>query len=375
MDYKDKYIKYKTKYLELKDMDLNNQIGGGNNFSNKMNNFIKQLNSNYGIIISKNNKIIYEKYVGNNKNTRFRVFSCSKPINALAIFVLAQQNKLKLTDTIDKFCINIPYNNRITINHLLNHTSGVYDFSSELYFNLNPKKMFDEILEENETKFIDFETAVTEINKNKPYFPPQKNPFKVDLKNYNNTAYDILGYIIYVVSGLKTDDFIKQNIFNKLKMKDSGFQCERHPNESIPYENNKKQGIKEQQNWYCGNAQIVCTLRDYNKFLSGYDTLLDKKYMDIYQKLYYFGETNKTNNSKKYNYFYHEGGGDFSHKHSKSRGKDIKYYPLSRTMMVKFYNEENEIIIIMSENYQNTNGFFSNNYTNWNYMIDNIIKF
>jgi len=92
-----------------------------NNFNNKMNTFIKQLNSNYGIIISKNNKIIYEKYVGNNKNTRFRIFSCSKPINALAIFVLAQQNKLKLTDTIDKFGINIPYNDKITINHLLNH--------------------------------------------------------------------------------------------------------------------------------------------------------------------------------------------------------------------------------------------------------------
>ena len=51
MDYKDKYIKYKTKYLKLKDIDLNNQIGGGNEFSNKMYNFIKQLNSDYGIII------------------------------------------------------------------------------------------------------------------------------------------------------------------------------------------------------------------------------------------------------------------------------------------------------------------------------------
>jgi len=190
------------------------------------------------------------------------------------------------------------------------------------------------------------------------------------LKNYNNTAYDILGYIIYVASGIKTDEFIKQNIFNKLKMKDSGFQYERHPNESIPYENNKKQGIKEQQNWYCGNAQIVCTLRDYNKFLSGYDTLLDKKNLDIYQKLYYFGETKQF--SKKYNYFYHEGGGDFNHKHSNDKEK---YKPLTRTMMVKFYNEEDKINIIMSENYLNTNGFFSNNNTNWNYMLGNIIEF
>ena len=42
--------------------------------------------------------------------------------------------------------------------------------------------------------------------------------------------------------------------------------------------------------------------------------------------------------------------------------------------MVKFYNNNKQINIIMSENYQNNNGFFSDNYKNWNYMIDNIIE-
>ena len=371
MDYKDKYIKYKTKYLELKNIDINNQIGGAKNeFTNKMNNLIKNLNSNYGILISNNNKIIYEKYVGNNENTRFRVFSCSKPITAMAIFLLAQENKLKLTDTIDKFCINILYSNEITINHLLNHTSGVYDFSSQLYFKLNPKKMFNEILENYETKFIDFETTITEINKNKPYFTPQKNPLHYDPKNYNNTGYDLLGYIIYIVSGMKTNEFIEKYIFKPLKMNNSNFQHDKHQNESVPYEDNKKQGIKEQQNWFCGNAYVVCTLKDYNKFLYGYEKLLNKKYLNIYQKLYYFGKTKK--NNKKYNWFSHEGGGDFNYLHSLDKDK---YYPLSRTLMVKFYNRTNIINIIISENYQNTNGFFSNNYKNWNYMIENIIDF
>ena len=359
-----KYIKYKTKYLELKNNNIIQTGGGKNEFNNKMNDLTKKLNSNYGILISNNDKIIYEKYVGNKKDTRFRIFSCSKPINAMAIFLLAQDNKLKLTDTIDKFCINIPYNDKITINHLLNHSSGIYDFSSELYFNLNPKNLFSTILEKNETKFIDFETTIQEINKNNPYFKPKK---KYDYVKYNNTAYDILGYIIYVASGIKTDEFIKQNIFNKLNMKESGFQYEKHQNESIPYENNKKQGIKEQQNWYCGNAQIVCVLRDYNKFLSGYDKLLNKKYLDIYQKLYYF--LKQIINNKNYNIFSHNGGGDFSHEHSTSKGKQIKYNPLSGTFTVRFFNDDNKINIIMSENYHNTNGFFSNNIKNLNYLI------
>ena len=85
----------------------------------ELNNLLQNIDSDYGILISKDNKVIYEKYKNNNKNTRFRIFSCSKPITGLAIVLLAQMGKLKLTDTIDKFCINIPYNNKIIINHLL----------------------------------------------------------------------------------------------------------------------------------------------------------------------------------------------------------------------------------------------------------------
>jgi hypothetical protein len=176
-----------------------------------------------------------------------------------------------------------------------------------------------------------------------------------------------------LVSGIRTDKFIKKNIYNKLKMKHSGFQHDKHPDESIPYEHNKKRGIigiKEQQNWYCGNAYCVCTLRDYNKFLLGYATLLNAKYLKLYQKLYYFGSTNK--NNKKYNYFYHIGGGDFNHKHS--IGKE-KYNPLSRTLMISFFNKQNIINIIISENYSNNNGWFTNNYKNWNYLLDNFIEF
>jgi CubicO group peptidase (beta-lactamase class C family) len=336
-----------------------------------MENLTKKLNSNYGIIITKNNTTIYEKYVGNNKDTKFRIFSCSKPITAIAIFILLQQNKLNITDTIDKFNIKIPYSNQITINHLLNHTSGMYDFSSELYFNLNPNEYFNKIskniVKTKETELVDFETMIDIINQNEPYFKPHTDPFNIKFKKYNNTGYDILGYIIYVVSNLKTNQFIQQNIFNKLKMKNSSFQHNKDPYESIPYDNIKIKGIKEQQNWYCGNANIVCTLQDYNIFLSNYNKLLNEECLILYHKLYYFGKTIK--NNTEYNYFWHRGSGDFSQNHLYNK----KYNPLSKTIIIKFYNNNNIINIIVSENYQNTNGFFSNDCYNFNYMIDNII--
>lgn len=289
----------------------------------------------------------------------------SKPITALAILLLAQDGKLKVTDTIDRFNIKVPYNNKITIQHLLQHTSGIYDFSSELYFKLNPKQLFNKILDKYKTRFVDFSTAVLEINNNKPYFKP-KNPNYVDLRWYSNTGYDILGYIIYVVSGVKTDVYIKHNIFRKLKMINSGFQTDEHPNESIPYENNKKRGIKEQQNWYCGNGNIACTLRDYNKFIDGHSKLLNSKYMNIYKKIYFFGRKDKY-----YKYFWHMGGGDFSHNHSNG---GVKYSPLTKSIMVKFYNNRDAVNIVISENYENTNSFFGEGHKNYNYFIEKIIS-
>ena len=336
-----------------------------------MNTLIKEIDSDYGVLVSKNEQIIYENYVGNNKHTRFRVMSLSKPITAMAIFILLQQNKLKLTDTIDKFDINIPFCDKITINHLLFHTSGIYDFTSELYFKLNPRKLFNDVIKKYETKMIEFKTAISEINKHNPYFKPQKDPFKYEPKNYNNTGYDLLGYVIYAASGIKTDKFIKKYIFEPLNMNNSGFNCDKHVNESIPYEPGKIRGIKEQQNWYCGNAYVSCSLQDYDNFLTNYDSLLTNKYLSKYKKLYYFQTI--TIKDKKYKIFCHEGGGDFRHKHSVSTGKLIKYTPLSRSLMCSYLNKTDKINIIVSENHQNTNGFFANNYKNWASLVNIVL--
>lgn len=310
------------------------------------------MNNYYGLLISYNNNIIHEKYVNNNENTKFRIFSCSKPITGLAIVLLSQMKLLNLSDTIDVFNINIPYNNIITIYHLLQHTSGIYDFISNLYFHLKPIKLFNNIINNNKTNFIDFDTIINEINLNKPQTSPLQNIYK-----YNNTGYDLLGYIIYIVTGLYTNDFIKFYIFNKLNMTDSNFQYNNDIFESTPYDNFKKKGIKEQQNWFCGNAFIVCTLRDYNKFLYNYHILLDGFHLNFYENLYYFNSTNLKNKTIKY--IHHEGGGDFDYLHSINYEK---YNSLSKSFIIKLIDSNNNIItIILSENFRLKNGFFFNN--------------
>jgi len=238
-----------------------------------------------GIFMSHNGKKLYEKYLGNTKHTQFRIFSLSKPIVALAIIILVKNNLLKLNDTIDKFGINIPYSERITILFLLNHRSGIYDFVSELYFKHIPQKIYDKILSKYKTKLLQFDMYINEINKNKPCSTPNKK-FK-----YNNTGYDILGYIIYIVTGIHTDTWIRKNIFRKLNMNESNFQFDNIKLESVPYKTNGKRGVKENYNWFGGNAFIISTLRDYDKFMSGYDKLLTMDTLNLYEKLYFFTKT------------------------------------------------------------------------------------
>lgn len=322
-----------------------------------MEDILKQIDAYYGIIIEKNNKIIYEKYKKNKKNTRFRIFSLSKPITGLAIVLLAQMKKLKLSDTLNKYCINIPNANKITIKHLLYHSSGVYDFSSKLYFELTPMNLFKTIINKYETEFVDFETTIQEINRNKPMFKPLSNSEHFDNDNYNNTGFDILGYIIYLASGMKSDEFIKQYIFKELKMKDSGFQSDCHPNESVPYETKTKKGIKEQQNWFCGNAYVVCTLRDYLKFMNNYCELLDNKHLKIYENMYWFWKTDDG-----LEYMTHIGKGDFSHKHANNKES---YKPISISGMIKY----KDVRIVISENYRKDKGIFTK-YEIYNKIID-----
>lgn len=330
---------------------------------NSIDEITDSLNSSFGIIILKNNQLLYEKYSGVNKNSRFRIFSCSKLITAMAIILLVQQNKLKLNDTINKFGINIPNNNAITILHLLNHTSGIYDVYLELYANLN--LMSNLKINSNMCELIEFKDTIDIINKHKPNFYPTKNPSVTGLKYYNNTGYDILGYIIFVASGIQPGYFIKKNIFTPLKMNHSGFHLDNHKDECFSYENNKKIGIAVQQNWYCGNAFISCSLSDYAKFLNGYKILLNKNTLNIYHKLYFFKKT--TTNNTTYTRLGHQGGGDFSHDHIT---KKEKYNPLTRTIVQHYIGNKKTITIIMSENYKNTNGFYSNEYKNWRKLYD-----
>ncbi len=88
--------------------------------------------------IFKDGKLIYAKGYGmanleydirNTTHSVFRIGSTSKQFTAACIIRLAEQGKLSLDNTLDKFYPDFPpYAQKITIRHLLNHTSGIRDY-------------------------------------------------------------------------------------------------------------------------------------------------------------------------------------------------------------------------------------------------------
>jgi CubicO group peptidase (beta-lactamase class C family) len=61
--------------------------------------------------------------------TNFRMASVSKQFTALAVMLLVDRGKLSLDDTLDAFFVGGPkYWEKITLKHLLTHTSGLPDY-------------------------------------------------------------------------------------------------------------------------------------------------------------------------------------------------------------------------------------------------------
>jgi CubicO group peptidase (beta-lactamase class C family) len=92
------------------------------------------------VLVARGSQVLYHKAFGlsdlehNIPNTTATVYECgsvSKQFTATAALVLANQGKFSLTDDIRKFIPELPvYDAPITIQHLLNHTSGLKDWGS-----------------------------------------------------------------------------------------------------------------------------------------------------------------------------------------------------------------------------------------------------
>ena len=144
--------------------------------------------------------------VPNSPNTKFRLGSITKQFTAASILLLEERGKLNINDPVKKYVPDAPPTwEKITIFHVLTHTSGIPSFTSFAdYPKLEP---FPATAEQLVARFRD-----------KPL------EFQSGEKwNYSNSGYVLLTYLTERISGTSYEQFVRENIFAPLGMQDSGY--------------------------------------------------------------------------------------------------------------------------------------------------------
>ena len=175
----------------------------------------KQFNGN--VLVAKQGKVIFEKSYGyanfewdikNTAETKFRIGSITKQFTALLILQLAQQNKIQLDAPLATYLPDYRQDigNKITIRQILNHTSGLSNYTQTKTFrseySRNPYSVdefikllcSDDLLFEPGTQF-----------------------------RYSNSGYFILGAVIEKVTQQRYQDVLQENIFKPLNMHNTGY--------------------------------------------------------------------------------------------------------------------------------------------------------
>lgn len=154
--------------------------------------------------------------VPNQIHTKFRIASVSKMFTAVAILQLIQEGKLNVHTSIVQLLNlkNTTLSKEITIHHLLTHTSGIADYYDESAGDEAWEKMWQETPIYTMRTLQDYMKLFIALD-------PISTPGEAF--HYNNAGYILLGLAIEKVSGMCYDAYIKQHIFDKLGMKNSGF--------------------------------------------------------------------------------------------------------------------------------------------------------
>ena len=144
--------------------------------------------------------------VANNEQTIFQLGSVTKQFTSAVILKLQEEKKLSVSDKLSKYFPGYPKGDSITIEQLLTHTSGIYNYTNDGKF------MANEV-----TKSANREMMMA-LFKDKPLdFSPGSS------WSYSNSGYSLLGYIIEAVTKKSYEQAVRKYIFTPLKMTHSGF--------------------------------------------------------------------------------------------------------------------------------------------------------
>lgn len=172
-------------------------------------------NFNGSVLVAQGGKVLLDKGYGfknvkdsiaNDPATIFQLGSLAKQFTAAAILKLQEQKKLNVQDKLNKYFPDYPKGDSITLEHLLTHTSGIFNYTNDPAF-----------MQSEAVKPI-IQDRMISLFKNKPLdFSPGSK------WSYSNSGYMLLGYIIEKVAKKPYEQYVREIILGPLGMNSSGF--------------------------------------------------------------------------------------------------------------------------------------------------------
>lgn len=233
----------------------------------KIDDYLKYLVENRrgvgSVSIFRNGKEVYVKNFGqkqltdfkSNTETEYHIGSISKMFTATMLFQQIEKGKLKLTDHLSKFYPDIPNAEKITIQQILNHSSGLGDYVG------GPSKDNDVI-----NKIIKSDDILKIIRSQQSRFEPGTKT------QYSNSGYYLLSRILEKITNENYNVILNRNIIAKLNLKNTHSLADYTNNifPSYKNENGKWEKIEELKfENAVGLGDITSTTTDLNIFING----------------------------------------------------------------------------------------------------------
>lgn len=219
------------------------------------------------------------------KDAIFRLASMSKPITGVAIMMLMEEGKIRLTDPVSKFIpefrgmkvavakgptpglvaapgavaqfYTVPADREITIRDLLSHVSGLvsggFSTTEAAKIARGPNDTLADYIPKLATTPLAFQPGTRWS-----YSP--------------SAGFDTLGRIVEIASGQSFDQFLRQRIFDPLGMKDISFNPpeELTARRATVYQKNasglQKQPVPALTKYFSGAGGLMSTAEDYAQF-------------------------------------------------------------------------------------------------------------
>ena len=171
---------------------------------------------NGSVLVAENGEVIYERGVGwanvaweipNTADTKHRIGSVTKQFTSALVLQLVEEGRIDLQAPIRTYLPGYPepQGSKVTVHHLLNHTSGIPSYTGLPDFGDRMRDPYepDELIAVVSSMPLEFEPGTDWA--------------------YNNSGYFLLGRILEKVTGEDYADLLRERLLAPLGMDDSGY--------------------------------------------------------------------------------------------------------------------------------------------------------